>query len=89
MPDDLTDQERFPDHVLIRALNQAPAGLARVRIADELRDRLQERADENLVLAVRDRGPTEVGRELGVSRQAVSQRLEHARGRLGLDGGGS
>jgi DNA-directed RNA polymerase specialized sigma24 family protein len=89
--DDLTDEERFPDHVLVRAINQAPVGLARVRMADELRARMQTRADENLVAAVRDLGPTEVARELGVSRQAVSQRLDHARRRLGLepDGGGS
>jgi transcriptional regulator of acetoin/glycerol metabolism len=82
-----------PKH-LVRALASpevAELPLARLKLAEQLRDRAQEIADAALLEAHHDHAMnvTDIGAALGISRQAAHQRVQHAQRRHDQRGGGS
>jgi DNA-directed RNA polymerase specialized sigma24 family protein len=58
-------------------------GAAQLRALANVRDHAQRLEDELLLELLEEHTTTDVAHALGITRQAVHQRAQHARGRLG------
>jgi hypothetical protein len=58
-------------------------GVDQLRALENVRDQAQKLADRLLVELAAEHTTAALADPLGISRQAVHQRLQHARGRLG------